>query len=70
MIEIVERKYFTNGSPVDSVVALSANAFRAVGEIIVMCILQGEDNGIDALDSIGYRSPSVRTVSSAKEVIR
>ena len=41
MLEIVERKYFINGSPVDSVAALSANAFRTVGEIMVMSILQG-----------------------------
>ena len=41
MIEIVERKCFTNGSPVDSAVVLSADAFWAVGEIMVMCILQG-----------------------------
>ena len=41
MLELGEGKYFTNGTPVDSVVALSAKAFRTIGEIMVMSILQG-----------------------------
>ena len=41
MLELGERKYFTNGTPVDSVVALSAKAFRTIGEIMFMSILQG-----------------------------
>ena len=41
MLESGERKYFTNGTPVDSVVALSAKAFHTIKEIMVMSILQG-----------------------------
>ena len=40
MLELGERKYFTNGTPVDSVVAL-AKAFRTIEEIMVMSILHG-----------------------------
>ena len=41
MLELVERKYFHNGCPVESIVALSAKEFRLAGEMMTMSILQG-----------------------------
>jgi hypothetical protein len=41
MLELVERKYFRNGCPVEFMIALSAKEFRVAGEIMIMSILQG-----------------------------
>jgi hypothetical protein len=41
MLEIAERKLFMNGWPVKSVIALSSQQFKIVGELMVMSILQG-----------------------------
>ena len=41
MLELVERKYFRDGCPVESMIALSAKEFCLAGEIMVMSILQG-----------------------------
>ncbi len=41
MLEIAQRKLFLNGWPVKSVIALSSQQFRLVGELMVMSVLQG-----------------------------
>ena len=41
ILEIAQRKLFLNGWPAKSVIALSSQQFRLVGELVVMSILQG-----------------------------
>ena len=41
ILETVQRKYFLNGWPIKSTLAVSSRQFRTVGELMVMSILQG-----------------------------
>ena len=41
MLEYVEAKLFSNGKPINSIIALQNEDFKRAGEVMVMSILQG-----------------------------